>query len=958
MLPKTVSNFEGQTTEFSYNPQHKVTSIKAPGGIESTFEYYTAGNGKGQISKAHPAAYEAEKFDCYTYDSYGNVKWIERAVSQSAVTESTPLPLSGTFDKFTATPRGDVTETVDRRGVKTTFVYNKRRQRTSSTVWNGTTPHTTSIDFDDAGDAWVVTDASGRKTVTERNALGDVTEVRQGPFASNTLPTQVVLTNAYNTRNLLESSTVRYSIEDPATDYRTTYYDYYDTQVLAAVTDPLGRITTFGYDDDLRRTSVQTPLGAAAQPPYDASTAWNVQGLKDSETDAEGNKAWFTYDKDGRSGTLKNRRSKTFTWNYDDTHRTLTTSTPTGKTTVSILNTRGLPQSIQKPSDAGSPSVTFDVYDVEGRLKKKSDDAGETSFTYYANGLLYTVTETPRVNGALVTASAKTTTRTYDAVNRLESYQDGEGHTVSYTYYPSGELKELTYPGNKTVTYTYDDFGRLYQVKDWRTTNNTTTYTYWENGLLKKIERPNGTVREQSYDAAGQLRYVRESKAGTMFAFQELRYDDDGRIQYSFLHPMPAPITLPFDNMLYDDDNRVSSFNGNAGITFDPDGNMTRGPGLDGVVPSTANFTYDARNRLTSHGGSNYSYNPDGLRVEVTGTGACSYVVDPNAALTRTLMRTKGGVTTYYIYGLGLLYECDASGNNARYYHADQVGSTIALTDGSGNVTDRWSYSPFGTEFRVTGTTDAPFRFNGEFGCITEASGLVYMRARYYHPRVMRFLSIDPIGFLGGFNFYEFAANNPVRLLDPLGLREGSVYHLGRFEVTARSLKLMGFMIGASISAKMPYSFRVGNDAHNTFQEYATRIPGIEAEVTHDGPFNFGGRVDLVDSPFKMLYEIKPAHYAGWLAAHAQLKYYILNSMGVFKGGDGQRIFQGRYSIVLRGALDTYRYFNEGNGVVLYMSEKKYESQEVTVPSQSRVPDIFMIPMAPLTAPAPVFVIP
>ena len=46
-----------------------------------------------------------------------------------------------------------------------------------------------------------------------------------------------------------------------------------------------------------------------------------------------------------------------------------------------------------------------------------------------------------------------------------------------------------------------------------------------------------------------------------------------------------------------------------------------------------------------------------------------------------------------------------------------------------------------------------------------------YSRARYYHPGLQRFVSEDPIGFLGGdANRYGYVANNPVRYGDPLGL--------------------------------------------------------------------------------------------------------------------------------------------------------------------------------------------
>jgi uncharacterized protein RhaS with RHS repeats len=47
------------------------------------------------------------------------------------------------------------------------------------------------------------------------------------------------------------------------------------------------------------------------------------------------------------------------------------------------------------------------------------------------------------------------------------------------------------------------------------------------------------------------------------------------------------------------------------------------------------------------------------------------------------------------------------------------------------------------------------------------------MRARYYDPEVGRFISEDPIGFEGGdVNLMVYVGNNPILLIDPLGLRE------------------------------------------------------------------------------------------------------------------------------------------------------------------------------------------
>src|SRR5262249_54424914 len=64
------------------------------------------------------------------------------------------------------------------------------------------------------------------------------------------------------------------------------------------------------------------------------------------------------------------------------------------------------------------------------------------------------------------------------------------------------------------------------------------------------------------------------------------------------------------------------------------------------------------------------------------------------------------------------------------------------------------------------------FRFGGLFGARDDGNGLDFMRARSYSPAQGRFIQPDPIGLVGGTNFYTYAENNPVSLIDPSGLQK------------------------------------------------------------------------------------------------------------------------------------------------------------------------------------------
>ena len=106
------------------------------------------------------------------------------------------------------------------------------------------------------------------------------------------------------------------------------------------------------------------------------------------------------------------------------------------------------------------------------------------------------------------------------------------------------------------------------------------------------------------------------------------------------------------------------------------------------------------------------------------------------------------------------------------FYHSDQVGSTLALTDSTGSVTDKYTYSPFGELLGHTGTSTQPYTFVGTFG-VRQEGNLYQMRLRYYDPTTAKFLSKEPIWPQTAkpelLNPYQYVMGQPLRWADVTG---------------------------------------------------------------------------------------------------------------------------------------------------------------------------------------------
>src|SRR5262249_19980601 len=163
-------------------------------------------------------------------------------------------------------------------------------------------------------------------------------------------------------------------------------------------------------------------------------------------------------------------------------------------------------------------------------------------------------------------------------------------------------------------------------------------------------------------------------------------------------------------------------------------------------------YEWDAQNRLVgakvtdSTGTSNisYQYDADGIRVASIVNGAeTRYLIDTVQPYAEVLMEyTPGGVIQVsYVYGNDLISQ-NRSGVKS-FYAVDGLGSTRALTDSSGLVTDRYVYDAFGRTISQTGSTVNVYLFAGEQRDTNV--GLDYLRARYLSVGAGRFTSHDPL---------------------------------------------------------------------------------------------------------------------------------------------------------------------------------------------------------------------
>ncbi len=226
---------------------------------------------------------------------------------------------------------------------------------------------------------------------------------------------------------------------------------------------------------------------------------------------------------------------------------------------------------------------------------------------------------------------------------------------------------------------------------------------------------------------------------------------------------------------------------GSTALSYDPKGNLT--------VDNTKNhgYTWDFDNRMSAADtdGDNVDevtlkYDTLGRRVAKTsGSATVVYVsmtqpIQYSPFAGQVVAEYASGAaatspTEKYVYASYIDEPVlkDGTGGTV-YYHRNSQYSVAALTSTTGAVVERYAYEPYG-ELTILAADGSTVRGSSSYanpytytGRRWDADlGLYYFRARYYDPKLGRFVGRDPLYTNGG---YSYVHGNPVAFADPSGM--------------------------------------------------------------------------------------------------------------------------------------------------------------------------------------------
>jgi RHS repeat-associated protein len=554
------------------------------------------------------------------------------------------------------------------------------------------------------------------------------------------------VTDALNhTTNLINNAAGQPTQVSDGLNHATAFV--YDRGDLVQITDALSRVTKRYTDGAGRPVAVTDPLGNVTRTEYDAIN----RVLK--QTDPLGQQTIYAYDLNGNLLTHQDPRGGTTQYTYDVLNRVKTRQDPLLKTESFDYDTAG---NLVRFTDRKG-QVTGYNYDALNRKTQAGFGATVAAPTAYTSTIGYTYDTGNRVR-SLVDSTNGTISRDYDGLDRLTQEINPQG-TVNYTYDSASRRATMSVAGQPSaINYTFDNANRLTNVVQG---TQTVIIGYDNANRRTSLTLPNGIVLTYGYDNANQLTSLTYKKGTTTLGTLTHTYDLAGRriTQDGTYARTTVPSAL--SGISYNAHNELTS-QGATNYIYDFNGNLTH----DGVKT----YVWNERNQLASISGgvtASFQYDAAGRRLAKTVSGATTKFlydgIDPIQELNGTNTPTANLLT-----GLGvdeIFSRTHALGTETVL--RDALGSTLALSDSTGTVNTSYTYEPYGKTTKSGAATTNSFGYTGRED---DGTGLYYYRARYYHPGLSRFISEDPLGIAAGPNSYAYVGGSPARYTDPLGL--------------------------------------------------------------------------------------------------------------------------------------------------------------------------------------------
>jgi RHS repeat-associated protein len=484
-------------------------------------------------------------------------------------------------------------------------------------------------------------------------------------------------------------------------------------------------------------------------------------GQAEAVEEAGGGRFEYAYDRRGDLTRIVEANGRRTAFEYDGSRRLARVAHPDGTYTgYAYANDRLL-------SVANRGVVRRFEYDAAGRVARiRHGNAGASVYRYDTQGRV--------VEARTSTVSTVHTYHPDGRVAAIRQSHEGIAIELCLEYDAAGRLAEFRLPGDgPPIRYTWDEKGRPHTVALGE--EPLARFEYLDGTASSRVHLRNGVVEETEADPVDRRPVLRLIRTDSEFLFERAHaYGPEGfpasdgvrRYEYDALDRLIGVEEAGQRwRYLYDaQDNRVGADEpgGRHSYRYDADNRLVEVAGKDSCRISYDDFGRPVR-KDSPEGQWTYRYNDAGQLLEARRRGdvVARFTYDHKGRLAAT---RAAGRSERYLYGpddqlvavtdekghplrlyvwtpLGLLAEIHGSAgtSSVAFHHQDHRGTRHLVTGEDGRVAARWEYDPFGLP---SGPSQPYLPMFGGRVWYPEV-GLYYFGARWYDPRLGRFLTPD-----------------------------------------------------------------------------------------------------------------------------------------------------------------------------------------------------------------------